>query len=53
MKVKTMVKGIVQLLYDEILYPAAKAFVSKTSNPYDDQALAFLDQFIKELMDGI
>jgi hypothetical protein len=47
---KLLIKKVVQVLFMDGLYPLAKEFVSKTENPYDDQALDFLTDLVKDLI---
>ena len=44
-------KPIVRAFYDNTVYPAAKKYVEKTENTYDDVALKFLDDLIDDLLE--
>ncbi len=43
-----LLKKIGRILYDDVIYPVAKAYVEKTTNKYDDQALEFLTDLADE-----
>ena len=47
---KAFFKGLAKYFYDNVLYKYAKAYVEKTDNTYDDAALLFLDDLIKDLL---
>lgn len=44
-------KKIGKVAYDELVYPAAKKIVKDSSTPYDNLALTFLDDLVKDLLE--
>ena len=48
-----LLKNLIKLVYTGFLYPLAKEFTEKTSNKYDDKALAFLDSLVDDLIGEI
>ena len=43
-------KGLGRYFYDSVLYPFASEYVKKTENTYDDAALLFLNDLVKDFL---
>lgn len=43
-------KGLGMYMYKELIYKMADEYVKKTDNKYDDAALVFLDDLIKDAL---
>jgi hypothetical protein len=50
---KTIIKKALSWAYVEFIYPEAKKYVKSTTNKYDDQALEFLNNLVKDLLKKI
>lgn len=50
---KTFIKKISQDIYDGLVYPIAQAYVAKTDNKWDDQALLFLNGMVTDFLEGL
>ena len=46
-----LLKSIGREIYNNTIYPAAKAYVDKTDNKWDDKMLEFLDGFIDDALE--
>lgn len=47
---KAFVKNLIKLVYHDVIEPAARDYVKKSDNKYDDAAIEFLDNFIEDLL---
>jgi hypothetical protein len=47
---KKLLLQVVNVVYTQGLYPLAKNYVESTSNNYDDKALEFLNDLVKDLL---
>jgi len=45
-----VVKKIARVVYDEVIFKMAEAYVQKTDNTWDDQVLKFLDDFVDDML---
>ena len=52
MKKAILIKMAV-LVYQELIYPIALKYVKSTKNDYDDKALKFLDDLVKDVLKKI
>jgi len=43
-------RGLAEYFYTEVIYPAAKKYVEKTDNSYDDSVLALVDGFVRDFL---